>query len=118
MHPSPIHPARWIAATAAAAALGALPAAAWAAPPVNTGRPAITIPPKGAPNEITNPSEGRILTSTPGTWSPTQTKFAYQWVHDCSAPGVTPINLGTPIAGATNATYQVAHGDITHTLCL
>lgn len=118
MHVRPNHPARWLAPLVGALAIGAFPAAALAAPPVNTTAPAITIPTGGASNELTNPSEGRSLTSTPGAWNPAQTKFSYQWTHDCSAPGVMPVNLGTTIAGATNATYKIANGDITHTLCL
>lgn len=89
------------------------------AAPVITTAPSITVPPKGATNEITNPSEGRSLTSTPGTWNPAQTAFAYQWTHDCSAPGVTPVNLGTSItSNGTGATYKIANSDIGHTLCL
>jgi hypothetical protein len=117
MHRSLDYPTRWLAATAAVLTLGALPAAAWAAPPVNTVPPTITIPPKGAPDEITNASEGRILTSTPGTWSPAQTTYHYQWTQDC-APSAVPANPGTPIAAATNSTYKVANGDIGQTLCL
>ncbi|MGZ4165705.1 MAG: hypothetical protein ACXVVK_00535 [Solirubrobacteraceae bacterium] len=117
MHRSRKHSARWLAATAGVLALAAFPAAAWAAPPVNTVPPTITIPAGGASNEITNPSEGRILTSTPGTWNPPQTTYHYQWTQDC-APSAVPASPGTPITGATNSTYQIAHSDIGHTLCL
>ncbi len=86
-------------------------------PPVNTVLPAITIPTGGAANEITNPSEGRTLTSTPGTWNPPQTTYHYQWTQDC-APSAAPANPGTPITNATNSTYKIANGDIGHTLCL
>jgi hypothetical protein len=109
---------RWLAATAGVLALAAFPAAASAAPPVNTVPPAITIPSGGASNEITNPSEGRTLTSTPGTWNPAQTTYHYQWTQDCSAPGVLPVNLGTSIPSATNSSYKIAHSDIGHMLCL
>ena len=117
MQRSPNHSARWLAATAGVLALAAFPAAAWAAPPVNTVPPTITIPAGGAANEITNPSEGRTLTSTPGTWNPAQTTYHYQWTQDC-APSAVPANPGTPITNATNSTYKIANGDIGHTLCL
>ena len=86
-------------------------------PPVNTVPPTITIPPGGASNELTNPSEGRTLTSTPGTWNPAQATYHYQWTQDC-APSAVPANPGTPITNATNSTYKLANGDIGHTLCL
>lgn len=117
MQRSPNHPARWLGAIAGVLALAAFPAAAWAAPPVNTVPPTITIPTGGAANEITNPSEGRTLTSTPGTWNPAQTTYHYQWTRDC-APSAVPANPGTPITNATNSTYKIANGDIGHTLCL
>jgi hypothetical protein len=119
MRRSPNHLSRkWLAPFVGLLAVAAFPAAAWAAPPVNTAPPTITIPTGGAANEITNPSEGRTLTSTPGTWNPAQTTYHYQWTQDCSAPGVTPVVDGTPIAGATNSTYKIANGDLTHKLCL
>ncbi len=112
------HAGKWLAPLMGVLALGVFPGAAVAAPPTNTTPPAITVPSGGASNEVTNPSEGRILASNPGTWAPTQTQFSYQWTHDCSAPGVSPVNLGVSIPGARGANYQVANGDITHTLCL
>jgi hypothetical protein len=103
-----------------ALAFVAFPAAASAAAPVNTAAPTITIPPGGASTEISNPTEGRTLTSTPGTWNPAQTKFVYQWTYNCTLPVPPTIagNPGTSIPGATNAVYKVAHGDIGNTLCL
>jgi hypothetical protein len=91
-----------------------------AAPPVNTTAPSITIPTGGASTEITNPSEGRTLTSTPGSWNPAQTTYMYQWTQDCTLPvgTTTPGTPGTAITGATNATYKIAHSDIRHKLCL
>lgn len=117
MRRSPNLSARWVAATAGVLALAAFPAAAWTAPPINTAPPAITVPTNGAANEITNPSEGRTLASTPGTWNPAQSTYHYQWTQDC-APSAVPANPGTPLTGATNATYKIANGDIGHTLCL
>jgi len=89
---------------------GAAPVAAAAPPPVNTALPTIVIPPKGASNEITNPSVGRFFQSTDGTWSPTPAYVKRQWVW-CDT---TPV---TPIAGAINTTYQVAQTDVGHTIC-
>jgi hypothetical protein len=102
-----------------ALAFAAFPAGASAAPPTNVTPPAMTIPTGGASTELTNPSEGRTLTSTPGTWNPAQTKFVYQWTYDCTL--AVPPATGTPgtaIPGATNATYKISHGDIGHKLCL
>jgi hypothetical protein len=120
MHRSSNHPSRaWLAPVLGVLAIAAFPGAAFAAAPVNTTAPSITIPTGGAPTEITNPSEGRTLTSTPGTWNPAQTTYSYQWTQDCTLPvGATPGTPGTAIAGATNATYKIAHGDIGHKLCL
>lgn len=108
---------KWVAPLVGVLAVAAFPAAAWAAPPVNTAPPTITIPAGGAANELTNPSEGRTLTSTPGTWNPAQTTYHYQWTQDC-APSAVPATPGTAITGATNSTYKIANGDIGHTLCL
>jgi hypothetical protein len=55
-------------------------------PPVNTGRPAITGTPRA----------GRPLLCSSGIWSGTPATYRYQWYRD-----------GTPLAGATSATYTV-----------
>jgi hypothetical protein len=38
-------------------------------------------------------------------------------VQDCN-PTAVPANVGTPISGAINRTYQIADADVGHTLCL
>ncbi|MFM6973641.1 MAG: beta strand repeat-containing protein [Agromyces sp.] len=48
---------------------------------------------------------GSVLTANPGTWSPTPTSFSYQWNR-----------AGSPISGATAATYQPVAADIGSTL--
>ncbi|MBV9803344.1 MAG: hypothetical protein JO130_09150 [Solirubrobacterales bacterium] len=111
---SPRLPFIWLPALAAVLVAIAFPAAAGAAPlaapaPVNTSPPTIVIPPGGASNEITNPSVGRYLQSTDGTWTG-QSYLKRQWVW-CNT---TPV---TPIPGAINSTYQIASGDVGHTLC-
>ena len=116
MHRSyPHHAGRWLTPFLGVLALAVFPAGALAAPPTNTAAPAITIPPGGAPNEITGASVGRILTSTPGTWSPQQSSYKYQWTQDCVPSAANP---GTSISGAINSTYKIADTDVNHTLCL
>ena len=81
----------WLAPLLGLLAIAAFPGAALAAPPVNTTAPSITIPTGGASTEITNPSEGRTLTSTPGTWNPAQTTYAYHWTQATGrSRGTTP----------------------------
>ena len=117
MHRSSHHHAgKWLAPLLGVLAVAVFPSAALAAPTITT-KPTITIPPGGASNELTNPSEGRSLTSTPGTWNPPQSTYKYQWTQDC-VPSATPASAGTLITGATGATYKIAHTDIGHTLCL
>ena len=74
--------------SATSAATAAVPA-----PPrmTNTALPTIS---------DTTPAVAQSLTATPGTWTPSDGTYAYQWLAD-----------GTPIAGATTAAYTVAAGD-------
>ncbi|HJQ07360.1 MAG TPA: ExeM/NucH family extracellular endonuclease, partial [Nocardioides sp.] len=51
--------------------------------------------------DTTSPRAGDTLTATPGAWGPGTVAFGYQWLAD-----------GTPIDGATNATYTVVTGDV------
>jgi hypothetical protein len=61
---------------------------------------------------VTSPEEGRILTSTPGTWTGYPTPGTYiQWAH-CDTKPVTLI------PGATVKTYTISSADIWHTLCV
>ncbi len=48
---------------------------------------------------------GSTLTANPGKWKPSDTTFVYQWNRD-----------GSPIPGATNATYVPVNDDAGHTL--
>jgi hypothetical protein len=48
---------------------------------------------------------GSTLTSKPGNWKPSDTTFVYQWNRD-----------GSPITGATAATYVPVNADAGHTL--
>jgi len=72
--------------------------AAPAAPPVNTGEPAIT----GILGV------GRYLTSSTGSWTgTTPLTFTYQWVR-CGADGGLPDGSNCPaVAGATNRRYRL-----------
>ncbi|UUP12810.1 carboxypeptidase-like regulatory domain-containing protein [Aeromicrobium wangtongii] len=51
------------------------------------------------------PQVGQQLTANPGTWGPEGVKLAYQWFAS-----------GTPIQGATQATYTPSIGDATKAL--
>jgi hypothetical protein len=64
-------------------------------PPVNTVRPVVTV--------ITNLQVGSSLASTTGTWTGTGGTITYarEWTRN-----------GTPIAGATAATYVLAAADV------
>jgi hypothetical protein len=57
-----------------------------------------------APSISGTAAVGQTLTCDPGTWSGSPT-FAYEWRRD-----------GTPITGATGATYNVAAADAGHSL--
>ena len=83
----------------ATALLGA--ATASAAVPQNTAAPTVS----------GNAREGETVTAGNGTWSNTPTKFAYQWQR-CGADGTGCAD----VAGAQNATYNVAGADVDHTL--
>jgi hypothetical protein len=52
-----------------------------------------------------SPEAGKTLTCSNGTWSPTPTRFTFQWNRD-----------GQPISGATSSTYVVQSADEGHTL--
>ncbi len=86
-----------------------LPAPVAPAPPgapIATGTPTVTPVPPGAPAltaapQITGKAKaGATLSCSQGSWSNAPVGFAYQWSRD-----------GTPIAGATHATYKVQSTD-------
>jgi len=52
-----------------------------------------------------NVTTGTVLTVSNGAWNPTPTSYTRQWFRD-----------DAPIAGATNATYTVLAGDLTHNI--
>ncbi len=68
----------------------------------DTYRMTVGLPPRNtAPPAITGtPAVGRALTCSTGTWSGDAVQYAYTWSRN-----------GTPIAGATAATYTVAPPD-------
>jgi hypothetical protein len=55
--------------------------------------------------------EGRTLTTNNGNWASSPASFSYQW-QQCDSSGANC----NPISGATSKTYQVAGGDVDHTL--
>ncbi|MFZ1995611.1 MAG: hypothetical protein WAU75_15990, partial [Solirubrobacteraceae bacterium] len=101
------------AAVVIPATAGAAPLATPLPPPVNTAPPTIQQPPGAQrPNEVAAPEVGEYLLGNKGTWTGAS-YYKYQW-EDCDSTGT----VCTPAAGApsTNTTYQVAQGDVGHTL--
>jgi hypothetical protein len=70
------------------------------------------VPQNTAPPSVTgNAREGETLSASNGSWNGSPTKFAYQWQR-CSGDG----SGCADVAGAQNATYNVAGADVDHTL--
>ncbi len=105
-----------IPAAAIPASAAAAPAATPLPPPVNTALPQIQQPP-GAKrtNEVAAPMVGEFLLGNKGTWTGASF-YKVQW-EDCDNVGL-PTQTCTAAAGSpsTNTTYQVAAGDVGHTL--
>ncbi len=72
-----------------------------ALPPVNTVLPSVS----------GSVVEGQTLSASTGTWTGSPTSYGYQW-EDCNTTGGSCSNIG----GATSATYQLASGDVGHTV--
>jgi hypothetical protein len=53
------------------------------------------------------PQPGQVLTASPGSWTPTQTSFHYQWQRADDAFGTNALGIGTD-----SPTYTVATGDL------
>ncbi|KQW43086.1 hypothetical protein ASC77_22635 [Nocardioides sp. Root1257] len=58
-----------------------------------------------APTVSGSPRVGSTLTAAPGSWTPTPDSFAFQWLR-----------AGTPIGGATTASYAPVATDVGQTL--
>jgi hypothetical protein len=72
--------------------------------PVNTAPPVVS-----GTREV-----GKVLTSTPGHWTPAVDRHAYRW-RRCTAAGCTDIT-GTPDADDGNSTYTLTSADAGHTI--
>src|SRR5207245_2347421 len=85
--------------------------------PASSEATAIVAPPGPVPANETPPTitgaaqQGQTLTEHNGKWSNEPTSFAYQWLQ-CDSSG----NNCTSIASATKQTYEVAAGDVGHTI--
>lgn len=86
-------------ATARSNTVGPIAAAGAGLVPINTTAPAI--------DEIT-PEIGETLTCDTGIWTNTPTGYAFQWFYWTADVGGVP--TGTPILGATAATYELTDG--------
>lgn len=105
-----------LAAAVVPGVAGAAPLATPLPPPVNTSPPQIQQPPGAKrPNEVAAPMVGEYLLGIKGKWTgASYTKV--QW-EDCDNVGL-PTQTCTAAAGSpsTNTTYQVAAGDVGHSL--
>jgi hypothetical protein len=82
------------------------PALALQAPFVNDAALASGPPVSFAlPTVAGSPIEGRVLTASSGSWSPSATSVSYQWQRDDGDGFVD-------VTGATATTYILVHGDI------
>lgn len=100
----PAHAA--VPASAVVPASVASPAPTETAAPSPTPTPSPTTAPKrfssvGTPTVSGTATVGKTLTAVRGTWAPTPSAFAYQWLR-----------AGSPIAGATDATYVATAADV------
>src|SRR5439155_1151947 len=78
------------------------PTAVVAAPPKNTGQPAIS----------GTARVGSLLTATQGSWKNAPTSFAYQWTRCPASGGKSNASDCAAIAGATATTYTVTSADL------
>ncbi len=65
----------------------------------------------GAPTLSGSAVSGAIVNASTGTWSGSPIAYFYQW-EQCNSEGKACV----AIAGATNASYKAAEGDVGHTL--
>jgi hypothetical protein len=74
-------------------------------------------PPPSAPVNNSLPvisgtaTEGKIVTSTTGSWSESPTSYSYQW-QDCNSSGASCVN----VSGATASSYRLVASDVGHTM--
>jgi IPT/TIG domain-containing protein len=75
----------------------------YVAAPVNSGQPTIS----------GTAVEGQTLTAQGGSWENAPTSFSYQWLR-CDSSGANC----AAIAGATEASYELAAADVGHTIAV
>jgi hypothetical protein len=83
--------------------------------PASSAATGTVVPPAPANTALPSVSgaaeEGQTLTASQGTWTNAPTSYAYQW-EDCSTAGEACANIG----GATSSSYELASGDVGHTV--
>jgi hypothetical protein len=82
-------------------------------PPVPLPPVPLPVPPVNllAPQISGTTTQGQALTTDNGTWLDGPTSYSYQW-EDCNSSGASCAN----IAGATQSSYTLAHGDVGDTI--
>ncbi len=86
-------------------------------PKEKTTPPVEPPPPPAAPANMKPPAitgtttKGQVLDTTTGTWTGSPTSYSYKW-QDCRTSGASCSN----ISGATSASYELASGDVGHTV--
>ncbi|KJC62945.1 hypothetical protein TZ00_17375 [Agreia bicolorata] len=75
-----------------------------------------------APSVSGKPEVGSILTADAGDWAPAPVEVSYQWYRDGTGVELATTRMaaaaaaGTPIDGATAASYRLVDADIGHTI--
>ena len=72
----------------------------------------VAAPANGTPPQISGTTtQGQTLTASDGTWTGSPSSYTYQW-QDCDSTGANCV----AIDGATSSSYNLAGGDVGHTI--